>query len=177
MKASTSLFVGARAPLLEAAGFRTVRPVWVSLLIWGDAGRLPRGGCPAGEGFACCDDLGRGPIGSGGVGLARRLGGSIPRPSSARLRQTVDDSVPTPRGFPPLPVTPAAVNNLIMSCQRRPRRSAVSNQTRCPATNCDSFILPPARKTEVLCHRFKFRLKLLIAGHPDLAPSSSAKKR
>jgi hypothetical protein len=93
MKASTSLFVGARAPLLEAAGFRTVRPVWASLLICGDTGHLPRRGCPAGEGFACCDDFGRALIGSGGVGLARRLGESIPRSPSARLRQTVDDSV------------------------------------------------------------------------------------
>ena len=82
-------------------------------------------------------------MGSGGASRAGRSARLITSFVSARLRQTVEDSVPTLKGFPPLPFTPAAVKALIMSRQPMPRRSAASNQCMCPATSCESFLCPP----------------------------------
>ena len=82
-------------------------------------------------------------MGSGGASRACRSARLITSSVSARLRQTVEDSVPTLNGFPPLAFTPAAVKALIMSRQPMPRRSAASNQCICPATSCESFLCPP----------------------------------
>jgi hypothetical protein len=82
-------------------------------------------------------------MGSGGASRACRSARLITPSVSARLRQTVEDSVPMLNGFPPLPFTPTAVEALIMSRQAMPRRSAASNQCICPATSCESFLCPP----------------------------------
>src|ERR1700694_1962300 len=122
MKASTSLFWARTSVtgLLEGVAPGRpgccARPAGLGLVAppGRDAARLLRCSCPAGRRFASFGSLKFGGAGFGEARPAWRPERSIASSASARLRQTVADRVPTLNGFPPLPVTPAAVKALIM---------------------------------------------------------------
>jgi hypothetical protein len=95
--------------------------------------------------------------------LARVIGIGI-----ETVRQTVEDSVPTLNGFPPLPFTPGGGQ----SPDHVPPAHAAALGGVEPVHMSDDqrreLLVSSARKVEVLSHRLQAGFKLFVLDHPSL---------